>query len=82
MAGPGQNLGIAIRRHRGSQGGRGRAPQPGSRSTRATEKSPEDSSAAAGSAGESDHAELALRLIVRNPRHEPAAAVAMIGFTR
>jgi len=44
--------------------------------------SPKDSSAAAGSAGESDHAELALRLAVRNPRHEPVAAVAMIGFTR
>ena len=44
--------------------------------------SPKDSSPAAGSAGESDRAEFALRLIHSKCRHEPVAAVAMIGFAR
>jgi hypothetical protein len=42
----------------------------------------EDSLAAAGSAGESDHTERALRLVVGDRRHEPAAALTMIDFTR
>jgi len=48
----------------------------------ATHTSPKDSSAAAGSAGESDHAELALVGVISSRRHEPAVDVPMIGFTR